>query len=175
MIELFNAPPDEPFLTLSHVIEYDKEGHIVNPAPISIIATHEVDVIPNATDETLYDLLSSIPVQSLKEGFDEYELAVLVTINSEANDIARRTRRGVGNLLIGSSTALAPVDTTTWKNAGFDREVVVNEQLPDDELLIIYKGAGHMFKAVDAPFAFDGKNLRMLPNWSMYVRRLSLV
>lgn len=172
MIELFTAPVEHPFIAIRHSIEYDKEGHIKNPAPMCIVATQDVDTIPDATDETLFDLFSSVPVQELIEGDFDYEMAVFVSIARECNEIARITRRGPGNVLIGSKAALSVANTTAFEARG--GQVIADERFPDDEVLMLYKGSGAIFDAVDCPFAFDGKHLRMLPEWSTYCRRLKI-
>lgn len=176
MIKLFSKPAHYPFIAIRHVIEYDEEGNIKNPPPLSIkaLTADELEVVTNATTETLFDMFSSLYVHDIPETDLEMDMAVLIAINQQCNEVARVSRRGVANVLIASAEALERIRTEMFLSTRPGAKIIRNDELPGDEAIVLYINPMETLQLVDAPFAYDGTDLRMLPDWQNYCRRFKI-
>lgn len=168
MIELFNAPADYPFIAYRPM-----PGSV---APITLSAVHEYSqVITNASDETIFDLMSLIPVVKPTELVSVIEDINLFKLNFASNDIARQTRRGLGNVCLCAEGTLSSSAIETFHNRmPSESRVIVNNEIPKDELWVFYIGMRRMFKAADQPFAFANGTLRVHTEWTRYCKRMAI-
>lgn len=169
MIELFTRPADYPFLRMVQKINDDGSRGV-----ISLDATQECTTFLNADDETILDLMSTIEVREWPLDIDVGSTSPdLFKLFSASNDIARQTRRGVGNVCIVSPETMCRIDTETWTKF-HERRMVSWTEIPEDEAWLFYIGRGTMFNAVDSAFGYNEGTLRVHPYWQKYCARIVL-
>jgi hypothetical protein len=124
-------------------------------------------VIVDASDETIYDLMSMIPVD------DKIHCEDVVKLFAAANNIARTSRRGAGNICVCAAGLLDEATVQRFTDQYPDRNrVVINNDIPDGEAWLYYIGTRRKLPAADQPFAYADGTLRVHSDWDLYCRRV---
>ena len=93
-------------------------------------------------------------------------------LNKNCTKIADMSRRGFGNTCIINLSLRDRVgDIMKTVSFLFNKELIINDSIPENVIIIIYKGAGEL----DGPFFIGSNDMAFAhPNWKNYVRVLEL-